>query len=184
MASGFVNDPGDIFLRVAVAIDQLSIAFGFLNCVQVLALDILDQRDLGRGRLVEFANKRGDRVQPRPLCRPPSAFAGDDLITFAIPMWPQQDRLEYTALGDRIRELVDRLLTELDTRLIGVRTNSPDFNLTDSLRGCSSLSGGRRPGGLSEKGLESHSEPFSRLFAHAASANWGKRPMSSRANRI
>ena len=37
----------DVILAVAVTVDQLAIALGLLDRVQVLALDILDQRDFG-----------------------------------------------------------------------------------------------------------------------------------------
>ena len=42
MAARFVYDSSDIVLRVAVALDQLTIALRFLKRVEILALDILD----------------------------------------------------------------------------------------------------------------------------------------------
>ena len=50
MAARLVDDLADVFLGVAVALDQLAIALGLLDRVEVLALDILDQREFGRRR--------------------------------------------------------------------------------------------------------------------------------------
>ena len=54
---------------MAVGRDQRAIALGFLNCIQILALDILDQRDLGVARLVIGADQCRDGVDLRPLRR-------------------------------------------------------------------------------------------------------------------
>jgi hypothetical protein len=56
------------------------ICFGFLDRIQILALDILDERDLERLDIIEFANDDRDLVKLRPLRRPPAPLAGDDLI--------------------------------------------------------------------------------------------------------
>src|SRR3954454_4014370 len=127
MAARLVDDPTDFVLGMAMPLDQLAIALRFLERVQVLALDILDQRDLGRGRFVNLADDCGDRVQPRALRRAPTALAGDDHI---IPtLGPEQDRLEDAALADRVGELVERFLVELDARLVRVGPDPRDLNL-------------------------------------------------------
>ena len=48
MAPRFVNELCDILLCMAVSIDQLAVAFRLLDRIQVLTLDVLDQRNLGR----------------------------------------------------------------------------------------------------------------------------------------
>src|SRR5437762_13165042 len=102
MAARLVNDSGDILLSVAVAVDQLLVTLGLLVRVQSLALDILDQRELGGGRFIDLAHDSRDRVQPGPLRRAPAAFAGNDLKTFAVAVRPEQDRLKHATLDDRI----------------------------------------------------------------------------------
>ena len=51
MAARLVDDLADVVLGVAVPLDQLPIALRLLDRVEILALDILDQRELGRRRL-------------------------------------------------------------------------------------------------------------------------------------
>ena len=79
MAARFVDEPAELLLGVAVVVDQALIGLCFLDRVEVLALDILDQRDLERLLVAEIADDGGDFVQPRPLRRAPAPFAGDDL---------------------------------------------------------------------------------------------------------
>lgn len=98
MASRLVNDPADTILRVAMPLDQLTIALGFLKRVEVLALDILDERQFGRGRIIDLANDRWDRMLPRPLRGSPPPLARDDHVIF--PVRPQQDRLEHATLAN------------------------------------------------------------------------------------
>ena len=42
MAARLVHELGDVILRMAMAVDELSVAFSFLDRVKVLALDVLD----------------------------------------------------------------------------------------------------------------------------------------------
>ena len=48
MAARLVDEFRKIFLRMTMTLDQLTIAFGLFDRIEILALDILDQRDLGR----------------------------------------------------------------------------------------------------------------------------------------
>lgn len=141
-----MNKLRDVFLRVPVAIDQLAIAFRFLNRIEILTLDVFDQRDFGRGRIVDLANDRGNRVKPGALRSTPATLAGDNLK--AVPVRSKQDWLKYAALSDRIGELVDRLFLELNAWLFRIRPNSPDLDLPDTTRTRGSLLacryGGRR----------------------------------------
>ena len=91
----------DIVLRMAVTLDELAVTLRLLDRVQVLALDVLDQRDLGCGRSVNFANDRRNGVQAGTLRRAPSALSRDDLEP--VTMGPKQNRLKDAALGNRDR---------------------------------------------------------------------------------
>ena len=69
------------FLIMSEILDQAAIGARLFDRVEVLLLDILDQRDLVSRGIVEFAHKRGNLVQPRALRRAPAPFAGDELET-------------------------------------------------------------------------------------------------------
>src|SRR5438105_6199587 len=179
MASGFVNELGNAVLRVPMPVDQLLIPFRLLDRVQILALDILDQGQLGGGRLVDLADDRRDRVQPGALRRAPAALAGDDLIALAVAVRPQQDRLEHAALGNRIGEFVDRILAELDSRLIGVGANAPDLDLAYAAAALRLLVRRRRRVGVAEQRRKPPPQaPARPIVAHAATATWGSRPIN------
>ena len=143
-----------IILRVAMAVDELPEAFSFLDSVQILALDILDQRDLGRGESSISRTIAGIVCSLRPLRRPPAAFASDNLETIA--MWAKQDRLQNPALDKGVGELLDSLFLELHARLVGIGPNSADFDLAHTAGpSCSSCPTARHalahqaaPGGL------------------------------------
>ena len=104
-------------------------------------------------RLVDLANDRGNRVEPRSLCRTPATLAGNDLEAVAVR--PKQDRLENTALGDRIGELIDRLFLELHPRLLRIRTDPANLNFAHpACTGRRLVTLRRRDGLLTKKGLE------------------------------
>ena len=125
---------------MAVPIDQLAIALRLLDRIQILTLDILDQRDLGRSRIIDLADDRRNGMQPGALRSSPSALAGDDLE--AVTVRTKQDRLKDAPLCDRIGELVDRLFLELATRLLRIGANTPDLDLTDASQAHRSLFAG------------------------------------------
>ncbi len=167
-----------------VALDQLAVALGLFERVEVLALDVLDQRQLGGRQFIDVADDRRDRMEPRPLRRPPATLAGDDQI--AVVVGPKQDRLEHAALADRFCEFVERLLVELHPRLIGVGPNPGNLDLPHTPARMRPVRSGRsgRPRRLPKERLQTHAEPFRGAFgAHAATASCGSRPMSSRARR-
>src|SRR4030095_5268530 len=124
MAPRFVDDPAELFLGMAVILDEPPVALRFLDCVEVLALDILDQRDLERLFLAEIANDRGPLVQPRLLRRPPAPLAGDDLE--AVAVWPHDDRLDHAARFDRFGQLGERVLLEDAPGLVRMRLDARD----------------------------------------------------------
>ena len=128
MAPRLMDQLSDVVLCMAVPLDKLAIAFRLLDCVQVFALNVLDQRDLGRGRIVDLSNDRRNRVQPSTLGGTPSPLPRDDLES--VTMRAEENRLQNAALGNRIGEFVDRLFFELHTRLIWVGPNAAYLDLS------------------------------------------------------
>src|SRR3546814_11884567 len=80
MAARLVDEPPKRFLGMAELIDETLVGFRLLDCVEVLALNVLDDRDFQRFDIVEIADEGGNLVEPRLLRRPPAPLAGDDLI--------------------------------------------------------------------------------------------------------
>ena len=132
MTARLVHQLGYVVLRVAVLRDQLMIALGFLDRIQVLTLNILDQRDLGRRRVVDLTDDRGDRMQARSLSCAPAALARNNFEP--LPVWTKEDRLQNAALLDRIREFINGFFRELDPWLLGIRPDSTDLDLPNAAR--------------------------------------------------
>jgi hypothetical protein len=61
--------------------DQAVDGARFLQRVEILALDVLDERHRHRGLVGHDADDGGHVVQAGHLRRPPAALAGDDLVT-------------------------------------------------------------------------------------------------------
>src|SRR3954447_10658686 len=165
---------------MAVEIDELLVGVRLLDRVQILALDVLDQRELGGARIVNVADNRRNGMEPRPLRRPPAPLASNDLIALAVRA--EQNWLKHAALGDGIGELAERLLVKLHPRLPRVGPDAGYFDLAHALR---QFARGRRSCRLAEKRRQAHAEALGvTLGAHAACASCGRRPISSRARRI
>jgi hypothetical protein len=185
MAPGFVDDLAEFVLGVAVILDEPAIGLRFLDRVQVLALDILDQRDLERLFLAEVADDRRQLVQPRLLRRPPAPLAGDDLEAVAVR--PHDDRLDDAPRLDRFGELGERVLVEDPPRLAGMRLDAGDRD-HPHVAAPAGAAHRRLLRHVAEQRGEAAAEPrgalAGRFVAHAASALRGSRAISSRASAI
>ena len=91
MAPRLVDQLADVFLCMAIFFHQLAIAFGFLDGVQILALNILDQCDFSRPGIVDVTDDCGDGVKSGGLGCAPTTLAGDDLEP-AIRGWSEPGR--------------------------------------------------------------------------------------------
>ena len=98
-----------------------------IDGVQVLALQVLDERHGERGLVRQFANDDGHRREPREPGRPPTALAGDDLVGLGIGSCVRRrdrsddQRLENALLTNRFGELAEALFPQLQARLIPPR---------------------------------------------------------------
>ena len=114
-------------LRVGEFLHQAAIAARFFDRVEVLALDVLDQRDLERVAIGEIAHHDRHFVQLRLLRRAPAPLAGDDLPLAGLgAMRAHQDRLQHALLHDGLRELAQLLLVERRARLHRARMQELD----------------------------------------------------------
>jgi hypothetical protein len=96
-------------------------------------LEVLDDRDLEGGVVVDVLDEGRDRVHPGEPRGPPAPLTGDDLEA-ARAMGSDEDRLEDAALADRRGELVDRLLDERHPWLLGIRLDAVEGDLADAAR--------------------------------------------------
>src|SRR3954465_6912069 len=122
MAARLVDDPAELFLGVAIILDQAAKGLRLRDRVQILALDVLDQGDFQGLLVAERADDRRDFVEPRALRRAPAPFAGADLAAMAVRA--DDDRLDPPARLDRGGELDQRLLLEDPARLAGMRLDA------------------------------------------------------------
>ena len=89
----------------------------FLDGVQVLALDVLDEADAERGLVGHFAHHRGDALEARDARGAPAALAGEDLV-LRVAHGPHHDGLDHAARADRFGELGERGLVHARARLV------------------------------------------------------------------
>ena len=190
MAARLVDELAQFLLGVAIILDEAAIGLRFLDRVQILALDILDQGDFERLLVAELADDGGDFVQPRLLRRAPAPLAGDDLEAMAVRT--DDDRLDDASRLDRLGELGQRFLVEDAARLARMWLDARDRDHLHRAAGGRALrpvANRRLLLDLAEQGGEAAAEPrgpFLRegIAAHAASAFWGRRSISSRASAI
>ncbi len=51
-----------------------------INRREVFPLEVLDDRDLQGGLIIDVLDESGYRVKPGCVCRPPPSLAGDELV--------------------------------------------------------------------------------------------------------
>src|SRR5262249_3307143 len=118
MAAALADRLRQILLSVAELLHEAPIAFGLLKRGQILALDVLDKRDLQRLVIGELADDDRNLVQLGDLRRAPASLAGDDLIGIGgVGMATHQQRLQYPLLADRRGKRMERLVIEAPARL-------------------------------------------------------------------
>ena len=98
-------------------VDQALDAAGFFQRVEVLALDVLDQRHRQRGLVGDLAHQAGHLDEPGDLRRAPAPFAGDDLVR-VLGHRPHHDRLHHALGLDRGSELLQRARVHARARLV------------------------------------------------------------------
>ena len=105
-------------------IDQLRVALGLLDWVEVFALQIFHERQLERRSVVHVADDDRHLGQAGHLRGAPTAFAGDEFVTALAR--PHDQRLHDAVLADRLGQLVQRVVVESVARLHCARENCAD----------------------------------------------------------
>ena len=118
-------DPqGQLLLGQAQLLLQALIRVRLLERLQLLALNVLDQRQLQQLIVLDGPHPDGDRGEARLLGRSPTPLSRDDLVARSVGAY--QDRLEHSALFQRSRELRQLRRADVGARLLGVGLEAAD----------------------------------------------------------
>ncbi len=127
VAAAFAERAAELFLRVTEFLDEPAIALAFFDRVEVLALDVLDQRDLGRAAIVHLADDHRNLVQLRRLRCTPAPLAGENLVASRIRrIAAHEDRLQNAFLAHRLGQGFEILGIEMPPRLEPARLHLLD----------------------------------------------------------
>ena len=102
----FADLEGDVLLGELELPDQLRVTLGFLQGIEVLALQILDEGQLEDGAIIGLADDDGHVRQTQELGCPPAPLAGDE-FEMAVAFADDQ-RLDDSLFADGVREFAQR----------------------------------------------------------------------------
>ena len=124
MAARFANDPTQLFLTMAIVVDQPAIGFPLFPGIELFALNIFNQSNFKRRAIIKLFNDYRDLVEFCALRGAPAAFASNNLILPA--QIPHDDRLKDAQRGYGARQFIQRILIKIAPRLIGQRLEAGD----------------------------------------------------------
>ena len=107
---------GDLLMGEPELVDQPPEAMRRLDRIEVLALQVLDERQLEPLLVVEVADDRRDAVQTGRRRRADAPLAGDELV--AVEGLRHEDRLEDAVLADAGDERGHLGIAEIAARLL------------------------------------------------------------------
>ena len=122
----------DLAERELELVHERGVGARLLDRRQLLAGDVLDEREQERVAVVRLAYDGRQRREPRLARGTPAALAGDQLVA-ARRTRPDDDRLQQTLLLDRAREAGRRLGLEAPARLARVRVDRVDGQVRELL---------------------------------------------------
>ena len=123
---------GELPDAVPVLADHAVVHRRLVERRDVLALEVLDDRDLERGVVVDVLDDRGDRQLARDLRRAPAALARDQLEA-AVVERSDEDRLQDAVLADGRRHLLEGFLVERHARVLRVGFDAVDRDDANAL---------------------------------------------------
>ena len=124
LADGLRN----LLLRPFQLVGQPAVGARFLDRVEVLALDVFDQRQLQPLFIGNVAHDHRDLQQPGAQRGAPAPFAGHDLV-LALLAAAHHDRLEDPGLLDRCGQRVEPLFIHVAPRLLAIRLDQVEIDL-------------------------------------------------------
>ena len=131
MAAAFVDKFRDLGLRHTFVVRQPLVRPCFFDRIEILALQVLDQRQRHHLAIVERTNNGGNVMQPGTLCGSPAAFSGNEFVP-PVTLWTNDDRLDNPACSDRGGQLVKRGVIKMGPRLSFQRFDSRNRDIRHS----------------------------------------------------
>ena len=125
-------------------LDELRVALSFFNRIQVLALQVLDQRQFEHRAVIGFTHDDRHFSQAKQLSGAPAAFACDQLqmaVTLA-----DDERLHNALFPDGISQLAQGFGRKILPWLEGARANAAQRNTLDPLAAVRCWLGSRKCG--------------------------------------
>ena len=121
------HQAGDLGLGQLELLAQALITGGLVDGGQIVALQVLDERQREQRLIVDFPDDRRDLGPAEPLDRTPAAFAGNQLELSVART--DDDRLKQTGRFDRRGQLDQCALIHLGARLIRIGHHVADRQL-------------------------------------------------------
>src|SRR3546814_5241007 len=131
MATGLAHKTAKRLLAMAEFSNQFPISFGLFDRIKVLALDILNESDFQRFRIVEIANNGWNAMELGPLSGPPASLAGNDLVAPALR--PHNDGMNKARRGNAFRKLSKRVQIEGTSGWFGRGWDKGNINVMNRL---------------------------------------------------
>ena len=125
--SGAADPRGDRLVGETELVDELTVPVRRLDRVEILALQVLDQRELELCLLVELADDGRDAIEAGRGRGPESALPGDEAV--AIDRLGHEDRLEDAVLEDARGQRREVRLVEVPSWLVRVVADPGDGDL-------------------------------------------------------
>src|SRR3954453_2378112 len=133
-ASGAANRVSRNLVGHTELVDQSPDAGRLFDWIQVLALDVLDQRHCECSFITHFAYNDGDTLQTRQARRAPAPLTRDDL-ELPLSNRAREDRLDYALRLDRFSEQRNGVWVHVRAWLILTRLKLMDRQLLQALAG-------------------------------------------------
>ena len=107
----------DFLLRELELLDELGVTLGFFDGIEVLALEVLDERQFQHGAVVGLAEDDRHLGQAEQLGRPPAAFARNQLQP--VVAFAHDKRLHNALFLDRVGQFAKGFGGKILARLKG-----------------------------------------------------------------
>ena len=125
--------PRDLVLGQAELLVELAERVGLLDRIEVLALDVLDERQLELLAIGQLADHGWNALEAGEAGRPDATLAGHDPV--AVERFRDEDRLEDAVIGDAGRQGFEVGVLHVAPRLVRVDPDLAERDLLGAGRG-------------------------------------------------